>query len=343
MRLFNLFGSDPDEDAKREAARERQEASQRSLKNGGLPLNAVDRLREQAARQGTPGHIFTSDLSVNELSLVGHAGYEPLGQIMGSSIYHVGMQWRTQNWRNSVRQGQGVAYELDVLTQAFYNARHLALGRLQQEAALLGATGVVGVRLERKEYEWGAGLLEFAAIGTAIREAGSTRHTASAAPFICNLSGQDFWLLRQGGYRPAGLALGNCTYYQIPRWTTSNITNGGIFSMGSWQNMELPDYTQALYDARELAMTRMTAEARAVNAEGIVGADVDIDVETHHVEAPNQNGANRTRLDMIYHFTAVGTAIVSCEPYKVQASTATTVSLKPNVNASNKIVLSRGF
>src|SRR5579862_3600099 len=131
MRLFGLGGGGGGES---EAAKQRREASQRSLEAGGLPLNAIDRLREQASRQGTPQHFFTSDLSVNEMALIGQAGYAPLGQVMGSSVYHIGWQW-LPNW-------SGSSGELDVMTQAFYHARHLALGRLQQEATLLGATGV---------------------------------------------------------------------------------------------------------------------------------------------------------------------------------------------------------
>ena len=199
MRLFGLGGETPEE----KAIRERREASQRSLEAGGLPLNAIDRLREQASRQNTPQHFFTSDLSVNELALIRQAGYAPLGQVMGSSVYHVGWQWMP-NW-------SGTSSELVVLTQAYYHARHLAIGRLQQEAALLGATGIVGVRLERKAYEWGASLLEFAAIGTAIREYDVPAPDGSRArgetpsvptlPFVSALSGEDFWMLRQAGSR----------------------------------------------------------------------------------------------------------------------------------------------
>src|SRR5260370_20048308 len=70
-------------------ARQRQEESQRSLERGGLPLNAAARLQEQAARQGTPRHLFTSDLSANELTLVRQAGYEAVGQVLGSTAYSV--------------------------------------------------------------------------------------------------------------------------------------------------------------------------------------------------------------------------------------------------------------
>lgn len=296
MRIFGLtIGGDGES----EEAKQRREASQRSLEQGGLPLNAVDRLREQAQRQGTPGHCFTSDLSVNELALVRQAGYVPLGQVMGSSMYHIGWQYMPTggyNWSS----GSG---ELTVLTEAFYQARHLALGRLQQEAVLLHATGVVGVRLEHKPYGWGASMLEFSAIGTAIRETDAPP-PAGGQPFLSDLSGEEFWMLRQAGFRPVGIAVGNCTYYCVPGWSTRNATSGGFWG-GSWQNQELRDYTQSVYQARALAMSRMEHEARNVQAVGIVGADVDVEVEPREVEVSQNN----TRLDMIYHFTAIGTAI----------------------------------
>ncbi len=293
MRLFGLGGGTPED----EATKQRREASERSIAQGGLPLNAIDRLREQKSRQNTPGHIFTSDLSVNELVLVHQAGYEPLGQVMGSSVYHIGWQWMPYSSWNSG--------ELTVLTQAFYEARHLALGRLYQEAALLGATGVVGVRLEKREYEWGSSLLEFAAIGTAIREFDVPPPAeGTAQPFLSDLSGEEFWMLRQTGFRPVGVAIGNCTYYQVPSWNTRNVTNGGWMG-GAWTNQELPDYTQALYNARSLAMSRMEHEARQFNAVGIVGADVEILGEPREVEVSENN----RRTDMIFHYTAIGTAI----------------------------------
>ena len=40
------------------------------------------------------------------------------------------------------------------------------------------------------------------------------------------------------------------------------------------KNVEIEQFTQALYDARELAMSRMQAEAEALHAEGIVGVQL---------------------------------------------------------------------
>ena len=53
------------------------------------PVAASQRLAHTAgaAEQG----VFTSDLSVSEYVLLGEAGFEPLGFVIGSSIYHVGI------------------------------------------------------------------------------------------------------------------------------------------------------------------------------------------------------------------------------------------------------------
>ena len=75
--------------------------------------------------------FFTSDLSVNEFLLVKQSGFEPLGLVLGSSIYHIGFQQAMWN------QSQ----ELGVLTQAMYHARELAMTRMEEEADQLGADG----------------------------------------------------------------------------------------------------------------------------------------------------------------------------------------------------------
>src|SRR5206468_3530429 len=132
---------------------------------------------------------------------------------------------------------------------------------------------------------------------TAIREK-DVPHVPGDPPFLSDLSGEEFWMLRQSGLRPVGIAVGNCTYYCVPNWSTRNATSGGLWG-GAWQNQELRDFTQSVYEARALAMGRMEHEARAVHAVGIVGADIEVDAEPREVEISENNH----RLDMIYHFT----------------------------------------
>src|SRR5207248_92875 len=52
------------------------------------PQAAETRLAHTAG--ASAAGVFTSDLSVSEYALLGEAGFEPLGFVIGSSIYHVG-------------------------------------------------------------------------------------------------------------------------------------------------------------------------------------------------------------------------------------------------------------
>src|ERR1700690_3205865 len=98
----------------------------------GVP--EAGRARLQQNRQG----LFPSDLSVNEFLLVKQAGFEPVGLVVGSSIYHIGIQ--VAGWKKS--------QELTVLSEAMYGVRQLAMTRMEEEADQLGADGGVGVRLD---------------------------------------------------------------------------------------------------------------------------------------------------------------------------------------------------
>ena len=86
-------------------------------------------------------------------------------------------------------------------------------------------------------------------------------------PFTSDLSGQDFWTLIRAGYAPLGMVMGSCVYHIAHQRLVSMIGNIG-------RNVEIQQFTQALYDARELAMSRMQAEAEALHAEGIVGVQL---------------------------------------------------------------------
>jgi uncharacterized protein YbjQ (UPF0145 family) len=231
-----------------------------------LSQTALSRLRQNGPDEPASGRppLFTSDLSVNEFALLHEAGFEPLGLVLGSSIYHVGYQF--QVWNQS--------QELQVLTQAMYTAREYAIARMEAEADELGADGIVGVRLEYKQYSWGEDLIEFLAIGTAVRSLrGGSWRTPNGKPFTSDLSGQEMWTLVKTGHAPVSFVLGTCVYHVAHQnfrqaWKTVG------------RNTEMPNFTQATYDAREIAMARMQAEAERDGASGIVGVRV---TENNHV------------------------------------------------------------
>jgi uncharacterized protein YbjQ (UPF0145 family) len=201
--------------------------------------------------------------------------------VLGSSIYHIGFQQAMWN------QNQ----EMTVLTQAMYHARELAMTRMEEEADQLGADGIVGVRLEIGRYDWGADLAEFIAVGTAVRHREGVLHRApNGRPFTSDLSGQDFSTLLRAGYRPAGLVMGNCVYHVARQGMLASLKQIG-------RNVEMPNFTQALYEARELAMERMQNEADEAQAEGIVGARI--------IERSHGWGSH------VIEFFAIGTAVIS--------------------------------
>lgn len=84
--------------------------------------------RLQSAAQGRP--FFTSDLSVNQFVLV--------------------------------------SQELPILTQALYNARELAMARMQYEGQQVGAHSVVGVSVSEDDWVCGEHAIEYFATGTAV-------------------------------------------------------------------------------------------------------------------------------------------------------------------------------
>jgi hypothetical protein len=62
--------------------------------------------------------------------------------------------------------------ELTGYTMAFYDAREVAMTRLQDEARGLAAAGVVGVTTAERSHVWGSRVIEFFAIGTAVASVG---------------------------------------------------------------------------------------------------------------------------------------------------------------------------
>jgi uncharacterized protein YbjQ (UPF0145 family) len=257
-------------------------ASYESGSLAGIPESG--RARISRMKQDVSRGFFTSDLSVNEFLLVKESGFEPLGLVLGSSIYHIGYQQASWN------QNQ----EMGVLTQAMYHARELAMTRMEEEADALGADGVVGVRLDIGRYEWGADLAEFIAVGTAVKHREGELHRApNGRPFTSDMSGQDFSTLLRAGYRPTGLVMGNCVYHVARQGMLASLKQVG-------RNVEMPNFTQALYEARELAMERMQAEADELQAEGIVGARI--------IERSHGWGSH------VIEFFAIGTSVVSTNP-----------------------------
>ena len=91
----------------------------------------------------------------------------------------------------------------------------------------------------------------------------------SKKAFTSDLSGQEFWLVVDKGYEPLGMVLGNCVY-------SMGVTGGLLAGLKGMISGEVEQYSKIMYDARELAISRMQAEADALGADGVVAVKLTI-------------------------------------------------------------------
>ena len=275
------------------------ELALRSLRDpgpGGTRTNAPGGPRP------SPTPVTATDFSVEEWVVVGDLVYEPCGLLCGASVFHIGLV--------GAQRGSG---EVARLSEVMLEAREVATGHLAQEATRAGATGVVGVHLHVEGLEDKSHTARFIAVGTGIRPV-RTSPAPTGPPFLSSLSGQDFAVLVRGGYLPVGMAMGVCVY-RVGRRSPATVASGVL------ENVELASSTQALYQARELAMARMQAEGRALGADGIVGVTL---AEASHV----------WRRHMI-EFFATGTAIRLVADEHVPLNPVTSLSLRDASTATD--------
>lgn len=136
-------------------------------------------------RRAPAGGPVLTELSVADYAKLARANIETLGIVAWSSVFFVAALYSQQ-----MLGGMGYMenQELREFTQGVYSAREIAMGRMTAQAAELGASGVIGTRIEHGispvslgggRYQRGGLMVTFHAIGTAIRE---TPKTSPYAP-----------------------------------------------------------------------------------------------------------------------------------------------------------------
>lgn len=249
---------------------------------------------------------FTSTLPVASFLALRHSGLDPIRQVMGSCVYHVG--WKNTDYPAFMQQ-QGWQYEggwteLANQTEAWNEARTLALGRLRDEARAAGALAVVDVAYRRVDYDWATGGIEIVATGTAVGSSRFTLDDTEELP-LTNLSGEDFWKLLESGWWPLGIVAGSTVVYVVSSFSTA--LAGRLLTGTAAQNQELEDYTSGLYQARDLALRRVRAEARDVGATGVIALNLEQSYREHEVER------NGKFVDLIITMHALGTGLVAVD------------------------------
>jgi uncharacterized protein YbjQ (UPF0145 family) len=267
---------------------------------GDLPEAARSRLAEAAA----PGGTWTSDLSVSELSAVERCGFTPAGMVVGMTVYQFGLQgygsqyqasggmigsamggqlYMTPGWAGGYQQAYvcqhatyghmpGYNFEDRWYEQGLTEAYTIAIDRLREEAELLEAHGVVGVRYEsrRLPLATSAPVIEIRMVGTAIRRQGSP---LLAEPFTSHLSGQQFAKLIDTGWVPGALVVGVGAIRSYGGCVVGDGTTSGSVVFNQYSAGEFRQRSDAIQHCRRFAVDRLETHATGYG-ERVVGVDV---------------------------------------------------------------------
>lgn len=133
----------------------------------------------------------TSALTNEEMWNLVHMGYLPLRLVMGVSVYSLGVVGGFKSAFRSLVRG-----EINTMTRLIYEAREKALDRIQRDAQQWGADEVVGVKTH--VYDLGGGLIEFFAIGTAVKKVEKTTTRNQSLPPQAIIRDRETFFEQQG-------------------------------------------------------------------------------------------------------------------------------------------------
>jgi len=135
-----------------------------------IPFNGMQEMvmvgtsaRHEAYLSSYDAAPATSDLTCEETWNMAHLGYLPIRLVLGCSIYSIGFVGGVAAAFRSLAKG-----EINQMTKLVYDARENALQHIAKDAAECGADDVVGIKTY--VYALGGGIIEFLAIGTAVKK-----------------------------------------------------------------------------------------------------------------------------------------------------------------------------
>jgi len=293
--MWFKFKSDSPAEVERKA---REQAAMDALARGDVLPRARHRIEHQLTKEP---RLYSTDMTTAEFLLSEECDIEPLGQVMGTCFFQI------ENFLGFNRPtSEHMMYAYGHMT-----ARTTAVDRMKKEAQLYGANGIVSVRIKVSQ-NFSQNLIEFTAIGTAVKVRGWSPEDLDDTPFASELSGQEFWQLIHAGYRPVNIAFGVCCYYiNSDKYTLPLVRSSTLFNFAG--NQEVTQWTEGINTARNLAVQRLHQDIEKVGADGCIGMTVDCEVEEFRFE----RGAIEY-VDLMTTFTAIGSSIKKMKrPYKI--------------------------
>jgi uncharacterized protein YbjQ (UPF0145 family) len=226
---------------------------------------------------GGSGAFFSTACSGQDLFCQVDAGYEPRHFVIGNVAYALGLaRGISGGLKMFARRG-----EVKEFSDMYNHTRHLALERLEAEAAERGCNAVVDIIT--RIIPFGPGVREMLMVGT-----GSYNQALGQpkVPYTSELTGEELWNLTQVGYAPLRLLLGTSVY-------ALGLAGGFTAFFRSFARGEIDEVTRLVYDARENCLDHIRREAEDLRADAVIGVKIFI----------NELGAG------LVEVMAIGTAI----------------------------------
>lgn len=237
----------------------------------GRDAGPADAPGDGSTQPRPPGDTWNSSLGPGEFTAVESAGFEPVGQVLGTAVHSIGYSgvWGCPGaWSDEAGAPSSPwASSFAPLVRTLYAARGLALSRAVAECTALAGDGIVGVRLTVAAFP--AGGVEFTVRGTAVRARSRIR---PRRPFTSHLSGQDFAKLIHTGWVPAGLAFGIALATRHDDWRTARRIT---WTAG---NQEVDGYTRLIGHVRQEARDQLALDAAKQGGDGVVVDTMELDV-----------------------------------------------------------------
>jgi uncharacterized protein YbjQ (UPF0145 family) len=238
-------------------------------------------------------------LSARDFAAITSVGFQPVGQVLGTSVVHLGYVSRGGRCSSS---GSGRARTdlasaesgpFNLLLRKRNGVRRQVLARALEECQALGGDGIVGLRLTVSPFP--AGGTEFTVQGTAVRARTDVR---PAAPFTSQLTPPEFARLLLAGWVPTALVFGLALGARHDDQRTRSQTRRRVVG-------EVRTYSELVNDTRRDARSQLAQAVAAQGADGVVVAEMDLHLGER--ECPAQEG----RHDHVAEATILGTAVAT--------------------------------
>jgi len=253
--------------------------------------------RLERLRGGGP---WRSLLSAREFSAIVGVGFDPVGEVLGTGVVHLGFVSRGGKCASSsfpsarTDLASASTGPFNLLLRKRNGLRRLAVSRAIEECRAMGGDGIVGMKLSVRPFP--AGGTEFRVQGTAVRARTAIR---PAAPFTTHVSGQELASLLRAGWVPSALVFGISMGARHDDQRTAGQTQRLAASR------EVSSYTRLVSDTRRDARAQLEKAVAADGGEGVVVDEITMRIGER--ECPSVEGEH----DHVCEAVILGTSIVA--------------------------------